>query len=129
MACFFPPTDFPALEGTCPKEIAAPFDFRELDPATGKYVTVSPERRREIGREASPITHAAMGAAPTLIIHGDKDKVVPLSQSETLIAKLMDCGATCELKVKPGKGHFGPWVAPDLPSLADWFDVHLLSKK
>src|SRR4030095_4892857 len=92
VACFFPPTDFSGLEGPCSKEIAPAFDFRELDKATGKFVTVSPERRREIGREVSPITHATKGAAPTLIIHGDKDEVVPLSQSESLIAKLKDCG-------------------------------------
>lgn len=129
VACFFPPTDFPALEGACPKDVAAPFDFRELDPTTGKFAPVTPDRRREIGRAVSPITHAARGAAPALIIHGDKDRVVPLSQSEAMIAKLKGCGVPCELKVRADKGHFAPWVAEDLPALADWFDGHLLAKR
>ncbi|QDU23686.1 alpha/beta hydrolase [Urbifossiella limnaea] len=128
VACFFPPTDFLALEGSCTKEQAAPFDFRELDAATGKFVAVTPERRREIGREVSALTHAARGAAPTLIIHGDKDKLVPLTQSEAMVARLKDCGVTCELVVRAGRAHFGPWVAGDVPTLAGWFDAHLLGK-
>lgn len=126
VACFFPPTDFLALAGSCSKEVAAPFDFREMDPATQRLVAVTPERRREIGREASALTHASKGAAPTLIIHGDRDKVVPLAQSAALIARLKDCGVACELKVRAGRGHFGPWVAGDVPVLADWLDTHLL---
>lgn len=129
VACLFPPTDFLALEGSCTKDVAAPFDFRELDHATGKLVTVTPERRREIGRVVSPLTHASKAAAPTLIIHGDKDQLVPLTQSEAMIARLKECGVTCELQVRADRGHFGPWVVVEFPTLAGWFDAQLLGKK
>lgn len=54
---------------------------------------------------------------------------MPLAQSEAMIARLKDCGVTCELKVRADKGHFGPWVAEDLPALAGWFDAHLIGRK
>jgi acetyl esterase/lipase len=129
VACFFPPTDFPALEGSSPKDIAAPFDFRELDSTSGKFVPVTAERRLQIGRDVSPLTYAAKGSAPTLIIHGDQDRLVPLAQSEAMIAKLTQSGVECELVVRKGKAHFGAWVVKDIPVLADWFDRHLLAKK
>jgi acetyl esterase/lipase len=131
VACMFPPTDFLALDGgPKDKDVTAAFDFRERDRDTGKLERVTAERRREIGRAISPITHAARGAAPALIIHGDKDKVVPIAQSERMIAELKKCEVTCELRTKPGAGHFEiKWVRPELPKLADWFDTHLVARR
>jgi acetyl esterase/lipase len=131
VACYFPPSDFPALaQASVKKEILAPFDFRELVRETGLFERVSVERKMEIARDLSPINHAAKGAAPTLIVHGDKDKVVPIAQSEAMIEKLQACGVESKLKVMEGKGHFElEWVVKELPTLADWFDIHLLGKK
>jgi dipeptidyl aminopeptidase/acylaminoacyl peptidase len=127
VACMFPPTDFLALDDGAPKykDVIAAFDFRERDAATGKLERVTPERRREIGRAVSPVTQAVKGAAPALIIHGTEDPVVPIAQSERMIAELKKCGVTCELVTKPGKRHFGSWVGPEIPKLADWFGTHL----
>jgi len=129
VACFFPPTDFVVLEGQCTKEFAACFDFREMDPTSGKFVPVSAERRRQIGEEVSPIMHVTKGSAPTLIIHGDQDKLVPIEQSKSVIAKYSECGVECELVVKQGKGHGWFGIDKDLPTLADWFDKHILDQK
>jgi len=110
--------------------IAAPFDFRELDPSTGLLERVSAKRRLDIARDLSPITHATKEAAPTLIVHGDKDKVVPIAQSEAMIKKLKESGVESKLLVKKGERHFEVvWVVKELPTLADWFDIHLLGKK
>jgi acetyl esterase/lipase len=128
VACFFPPTDFPALEGKCPKDVVAAFDFREFDSSSGTFAPVSAQRRFQIGVEASPVTHVTKRAAPTLIVHGDRDTLVPIEQSKTLIAKLKACGVYCELVVKAGKGHYWLGMEKDLPTLADWFDKHLLGK-
>ena len=129
VACLFPPSDFPALEKILSKDVAPAFDFREYDATTCKYERVSPERRREIARELSPLTHASKDTVPTFIIHGDADKVVPIEQSKALIAKLNECGATCKLKVAPEMPHAGVWLFKELPFLADWFETHLLGKK
>ena len=50
MACFFPPTNFLALEGLALGDFAAPFDIREFNNKSGTYKRVSAERRREVGR-------------------------------------------------------------------------------
>ena len=129
VACFFPPTDFPTLEESCPKEFKTLFEDRRLDPTTGKYAAVTPERWRQIGRDMSPLMHVGKGSSPVLIIHGDKDTLVPISQSEAMIAKLKEAGVACELVVKPGKGHLWLGIDKDVPTLVDWFDRHLLDAK
>jgi acetyl esterase/lipase len=130
VACYFPPSDFPALaKAAVKKEIPALFDFRELDPKTGLLERVPAKRQMEIARDLSPINHVTKGAAPTLIIHGDEDDVVPITQSQAMIEKLKKCGVESKLLEMKGNKHFDFWVVFELPKLADWFDIHLLGKK
>ncbi len=126
VACFFPPTDFPSFEDKSPRGFEELFPFREFDPKAGKYVAITAERRREIGRACSPLYCATKDAAPTFIIHGDKDDLVPLKQSEDLIAKLDKCGVVCKLEVKKGMGHSAAAALRHLPAIVDWFDKHLV---
>ena len=42
---------------------------------------------------------------PTLIIHGDKDTVIPVQQAHTLNKLLQDKKRICELKIYKGVGH------------------------
>jgi dipeptidyl aminopeptidase/acylaminoacyl peptidase len=83
------------------------------------------ERLRKIARDISPIYHIRPDAAPTLILHGDKDDLVPLQQSQTFIAKLKEAGVEARLVVKQGAGHGWPDLFTDLQQLGDWFDRHL----
>jgi len=62
----------------------------------------------ELARKGSPITWVGKDSAPILIMHGDKDPLVPLQQSETFAAALAKAGVPCVLKVYPGQGHGGP---------------------
>ncbi|HEY1785830.1 MAG TPA: alpha/beta hydrolase [Pirellulales bacterium] len=105
----------------------ASFDFTEYDPAIRAYVKVTdPARRRALLAEASPITHVTKASPPTLIIHGDRDEVVPLQQGEVLIARLKEAGVPAKLSVHPGGGH--PWPdfwRVDAGQMADWFDQYL----
>ena len=66
--------------------------------------------------------------APTLIVHGDKDALVPLQQAQIMEAKMKEAGATCELIVKKGGGHDGALVKEHLPRAIDWFDKYLAKK-
>ena len=54
---------------------------------------------KPVGRyvQASPITHAAKGAPPTLLLHGTADRLVPCEQSRRYVQKLREVGATVEL--------------------------------
>ena len=133
VACFFPPSDVmnygekgvEALGTGRLSGFKAPFDFEELDPKTRAFVRITdPEKRREIGRRISPVNHVTASAAPTLIIHGDADQLVPIQQAEVFIAELKEVGVPCELVVKPGASH-GWQLGRDMPAIADWFDKYL----
>ena len=98
-----------ALGGGTLKAFRPPFDFWERDKETNKLVVIADEeRRKEIGKQISPIYHVTKDSAPTLIIHGDADKLVPIQQAEVIIAKFKECGVPCELVVKKGGGHGWP---------------------
>jgi dipeptidyl aminopeptidase/acylaminoacyl peptidase len=104
----------------------APFDFVQLDPITRSFYVIPDQgRRREIGRQISPVYHVSEKSAPTLIVHGDADTLVPIQQAELIIAKFKEAKVPCELVVKPKAGHGWPDFVKDLAILADWFDKHL----
>lgn len=134
VACFFPPTDF--LNYGKPGEDAigrgilvnfkAAFDFQEFDKDAKKFVPITDEARiKDLGRQISPITHVTSDDPPTLIIHGDADKLVPIQQAEIIVAKLKEVGVPAELVVKKGASHGWPNLLKDMSILADWFDKHL----
>ncbi len=54
---------------------------------------------------ASPVDWATPQAAPVLAIHGTKDSVVPLEQSQRLVEQLNRVGASAELMAIDGGGH------------------------
>lgn len=134
VGCFFPPTDFLnygkpgeiALGDGILKDFRAPFDFHELDKSRRVFVPVTDVREvLEIGRKISPVYHVSSDDPPTLIIHGDADALVPIQQSELIMAKLKEAGVPAKLVVKPGAKHGWPNLDKDLTVIADWFDEHL----
>jgi acetyl esterase/lipase len=136
VACFFPPTDYlnygqlgkAHIKATdFDPRFRASFDYREMNPQTRIYERVTdPDKLREITKSISPIYQITSDTPPTLIIHGDKDTLVPLQQSETMVEKLKAAGVTAELVVKKGGIH-GAWpgIARDIDKFADWFDRYL----
>jgi acetyl esterase/lipase len=138
VACFFPPTDF--LNYGKPGELAlghgvleafhAPFDFQEFDSKRRVFVpVVDPADVLKIGRDISPYYHASSDDPPTLILHGDSDKLVPIQQAERMIAALKKAGVDSSLVVRPGAAHGWPNIAQDIRLFADWFDSHLKSSR
>jgi D-alanyl-D-alanine carboxypeptidase len=134
VACFFPPTDFlnygnpgeNAVGRGRLKDFIAAFDFHEFDPRQKKYVPITDEEKiMEIGRQISPITHVTADDPPTLIIHGDKDQLVPIQQAESFVAKCKEVGVPAELVVKPGASHGWRDMDNDWAKIADWFDKYL----
>ena len=133
VACLFPPTDF--LNYGTPGTVAlgdgilsgfkAPFDFAELDPMTRAFVPLTGDKRLAMGKQVSPVYRVTKESAPTLILHGDADKLVPVQQAELIIAKLKEAGVPAELVVKKGAGHGWPGMEKDLDSFADWFDKQM----
>jgi acetyl esterase/lipase len=137
VACFFPPTDFlnygqpgeNALGRGVLKDFPAPFAFQELDTKRtrfGLFVPITDAAKiQEIGRQISPINHVSPDDAPTRIIHGDKDTLVPIQQAKLIIERLKAANVPADLVIKPGAAHGWPNIQQDIPTLADWFDKHL----
>ena len=65
----------------------------------------SPAGRRELYMDRSGLGHAADISTPTLILHGEEDERVPISQSEELYAVLKSLGVETELVRYPRAGH------------------------
>ena len=137
VACLFPPTDFlnygkpgvEALGGGILKGFKAPFEFIEKDPKSNAFVVISDqERRREIGKQISPVNLASEKSPPTLIHHGDADKLVPIQQSELMIEKLKAAKVPCRLVAKEKGDHGWAGMDKDLEAFADWFDKYLAKK-
>lgn len=98
------------------------------DGAIGKFLGGAPLERREVARVASPLTHITKDDAPFLILHGDRDRIVALSQSEMLHAKLQATGVESTLEVLAGSGHGGrAFTSPSmLEKVATFLRKHIV---
>jgi acetyl esterase/lipase len=119
-AIFFPPTDFLDWNGK-PADFKTLGDLLFLGGAKGH----SEEEIKERAAQISPARLVKPPAVPFLLIHGDADPLVPLQQSQKMVAALKAAGGSAELIVKKGGGH--PWMTlpEEVKIMADWFDQHL----
>lgn len=134
VASFFPPTDFlnygkpgeSALGAGVLKDFPAPFDFHVFDKAQNKFVPITdPEKRQDIGRAISPAYHVTAQTPPTVIAHGDADKLVPIQQAQLMIEKLKAAGVDCKLITRHNGGHGWDDILTHVEMCADWVDAHL----
>ena len=107
-----------------------PTDIRPVDKST----IVNPDGVRmvkkflgdpdnlKLASDASPITFVSKNAPPFLIMHGGKDPLVPVSQSQKLYDALKAAGTDVTLKIIPDAGHGGPeFMQPDNVAMIDAF--------
>jgi acetyl esterase/lipase len=75
----------------------------------------------------SPIVHVTNDDAPTLLIAGDQDELVPIAHSENILKAFKQKGVVAELLVIEGAGHGfqGEDQKKAFDALADWFEKHL----
>ncbi len=135
VAVFFPPTDFLNWGRGGDAEASAEGGGEAL--SAGRLRNVSDllygdgaERSLEELRDAAEaISPARMDVPedmpPVLLIHGDADDIVPLQQSEAVMANFEQAGAAAELIVAPGKGHGWPTIREEVEIMADWFNSQL----
>jgi len=123
VACFFPPTDF--LNYSKPGEDAVGVGaLKDYKAAFGPRADTA-EGRQALGREISPLCFVSSNTAPTLIVHGNADALVPIYQVEQFIRKCQELGVPAKLVVRDAKGHGWPGIEKELAVCADWFDEHL----
>lgn len=111
-----------------------PTDFRPLiENSTGATGVVEKllggpiKDNADKAKLASPITHVTKDDAPILIMHGDKDPLVPISQSESFTAALKKAGVDVTFQTLPGAAHGGgAFNSPEtMKVIEDFFDKHL----
>ena len=131
VAVFFPPTDFLNYGGK-PFDAGADDRLSQLVrrlARSSESAALTAEQMTEKVTQISPARLVTPQAPPFLLIHGDADPVVPLQQSEVMLAALKKAGVPAELIVKPGGGH--PWLTlhEEVQVVADWFDKQLATAR
>ena len=117
ICALYPPTDLIS--------IIPPENRTRRDNLVAALLGGSVSEHIEIARVGSPITYVSKDAPPVLLIHGDKDTLVPIEQSKTLNAALRRAGADSSLTIYQGKGH-GFSLRPDMVAeVAKFFDRHV----
>lgn len=119
---FFGPTDFLQMS-KFPSTI--PHDS-PTSPESKLIGGAIQEHKEKVAR-ANPLTFVSRGDAPFLILHGDKDPLVPIHQSELLETALKQAGVEVSLVRLEGAGHGGqPFNQPEQQQrVAAFFDKHL----
>ncbi|BDV31899.1 alpha/beta hydrolase [Microbacterium terricola] len=90
-------------------------------------LAASPYEREEARRLVSPIHHVRADAPPFLLVHGEADGLVPVSQSEMLHAALQDAGGAAELVTVAGADHvfLGTDPLPQIERAVDYLAAAL----
>jgi acetyl esterase/lipase len=126
------PSRVAAVVALCP-----PTDLRKwtTDPPAEikKYPTLKPQLTfdAKLEPEVSPVLKVTADDAPTLLIHGDKDVLVPIAHSKNIMPLFEKVGVKCKLVTVEGAGHsFTPaqLKATIIPALIEWFEEHLKAK-
>jgi acetyl esterase/lipase len=123
VACFCPPADLVDYGETNRTVL----EFKPVEFVWHVFALSDKPREEQVTalRELSPIAHITPDDAPTLILHGDQDELVPYEQAPRFIARLKDQGVAAELITRPGARHTWPTMWADFAVAADWFDKHL----
>lgn len=75
------------------------------DQALYKFMGGPVKENKKKARAASPVSYVDKHDPPFLIMHGDNDELVPLSESEILDKLLQQSGVESELIIVQGAGH------------------------
>lgn len=120
VAVFFPPVDFLNWGGD------GVIGFKNLllrssyGGVFGIDKSTSDEKMTEIAKRFAPTTYLSPKTPPVLLIHGDKDLLVPIQQSEFFKRKLDALNIKNNLIVVPGEGHGWKDMSPQLNQILDW---------
>lgn len=108
VVAYFPPVDLRAITGPSERFPALDFD-------------------NSLAASVSPILHVSSDDPPILLVHGDADTLVNVSNSKDIYAALNKEKVETELIIIEGAGHGfrGKAAAQASEALAAWFEKHL----
>lgn len=84
-------------------------------------------KSKKLAQQANPITHITAKSPPFLIMHGDRDTLVPLDQSQLLVNAIKAAGSQVDFHVLPGAGHDIRGIA-NIRIVEEFFNEHLVVK-
>lgn len=117
ICALYPPTDLATI---------VPFPLRSSpDNLVAKLLGGSVNDKAELARTASPIEYVNPDSPPILLIHGQKDRLVPVSQSTALNDAYRKAGAKSEMIILPEAGHGFPPDQKTETQIADFFARYL----
>ena len=136
VCAWYPLTNFTKVPPTFEEPITAAVEEKYKDKEWYAYTLVTHKllggpvsQKLELSTLANPITHIDAQDPPFLIMHGEKDNVVPISQSVLLADALSEKGVEVKFVKKSDWGHYhgrGEAFDPVLIDMAmDFFDKHL----
>lgn len=107
--------------------------FEGANPRLMEQVFGTSDRNSETLKRASPVNWVSADDPPFLILHGERDPLVPPSQSQIFYDKLVETGVPATLVMVKNAGHgFVPMGGPISPTrdeltkmIADFFDRYL----
>ena len=83
----------------------------------------NPDQCPQMYRQRSAVYNIKrLKTVPTLIIHGDQDRVVPLWNSQIIYDKLKSANAKVELIIVPGMGHETKIISGQEDRILDFFE-------
>lgn len=121
VVAYFPPVDLrPLVRGLNP-------------PATGTVLDRFPALNfeKEKAADYSPITFVTPDDPPTLLIHGDQDPLVPISNSQIIFDALKAKNVKTDFITIPGAGHGfrGEDRKRSMAATVKWFQETLVNKR
>jgi acetyl esterase/lipase len=117
VADYFGPTDFLQMNEHRPPDGMV---HNTPDSPESRLIGGYIQDNKEKVTKANPITYVTKDDAPFLIVHGDKDPLVPHHQSELLEAALKKAGVPVSFYTVKGAGH-GGFKDPNVPKLTKEF--------
>jgi acetyl esterase/lipase len=125
----FGPTDFWTVvkQSDDDKNAKNIFKWNAGDDPYSKLIGAKVGQDKEKCAAVSPVHYVSKESPPFLILHGDKDTLVPYAQSVELADLLTKAGVKVTLQRLPGAGHGGPaFTLPPVTRLTEtFFDKYL----
>jgi acetyl esterase/lipase len=121
---YFGPTDFTVFVTTPGYESHASANSPESKLIGGVVM-----ENKNKAASANPNTYVSRDDPPFLIVHGDKDPLVPINQSQLLFDALKKAGVSAHFHTIKGAGHGQGFGGPEIePMVAAFFDRVLKAK-
>lgn len=123
IVAYYPPSNFESF-GSAGDAFKDP-KLAVFLPAWGITRDTPAEKVAELAKATSPIRLVNKNFPATLVIHGDKDMLVPVSQSYALDKAFETAGSVHKLIIVPGGGHDANTIIKTYADLVAWFTAKL----